>query len=95
MGLITTTEKDKLYLKVKHELGYPIRPFELNDEMMDSFLEMVIEDYSSLLNNWLVQQQWVALEGMNKENSDFLSAYTNKSNHYMESFTYAYSMVGN
>jgi len=91
MALITTVQKNKLYLQIKHELGYPLRPFELKDEMMDSYLEMVVEDYSSLVNQWLIQQQWVALEGMNKETGDFLAAFTNKSNHYMESFTYAYS----
>jgi len=91
MGLITTVDKNKLYLHIKHELGYPLRPFELKDEMMDSYLEMVVEDYSSLLNSWLISQQWISLEGLDKENSDFLSAFTTKSNHYMESFTYAYS----
>jgi hypothetical protein len=91
MALITTVERNNLFLKVKHELGYPLRPFELTDEMMISYLEMVVEDYSALVNNWLIQQQWVSLEGMNKDNGDFLSAFTNKSNTYMESFTYAYS----
>lgn len=91
MAIIATTEKNKLYLHIKHTLGYPLRPFEITDEMMDSYLEMVIEDYSSIVNNWLIHQQWIGLEGLSKENSDFLSAFTTKSNHYMESFTYAYS----
>ena len=91
MALITTVDKNKLYLHVKHELGYPLRPFEITDEMMDSYLEMVVEDYSSLVNSWLIQQQWIGLEGLSKENSDFLSAFTTKPNTYMESFTYAYS----
>jgi len=91
MALITTVERNKLFLRIKHELGYPLRPFELNDDMMISYLEMVVEDYSALVNSWLIQQQWVGLDGMNKETGDFLSAFTNKSNHYMESFTYAYS----
>lgn len=91
MPLITTVDKNKLFLHVKHELGYPLRPFEIKDEMMDSYLEMVIEDYSSLLNSWLIQQQWIGLEGLSKESSDFLSAFTTKTNTYMESFTYAYS----
>jgi len=90
MALITTVDKNKLYLHVKHELGFPLRPFEIKDEMMDSYMEMVIEDYSSLLNNWLIHQQRVGLEGMSN-NTDFLSAFTTKSNNYMESFTYAYS----
>jgi hypothetical protein len=91
MALITTVDRNNLFLKVKHELGYPLRPFEITDEMMISYLEMVIEDYSAMVNNWLIQQQWISLEGMNKETGDFLSAFTNKSNQYMESFTYAYS----
>lgn len=91
MNLISTPEKNKLYLRVKHELGYPLRPFELGDEMLDSYLEMVIEDYSSIVNNWLIHQQWIGLEGLSKNNSDFISAFSTKSNDYMESFTYAYS----
>ena len=91
MALITTVDRNNLFLKIKHELGYPRRPFELEDEQMISFLEMVVEDYSALVNSWLIQQQWISLEGMNSETGDFLSAFTNKSNHYMETFTYAYS----
>ena len=91
MALITTPDKNKLFLHVKHELGYPLRPFELTAIMMESYFEMVVEDYSSIVNNWLIQQQWVGLEGMDKGNTDFLNAFTSKSNKYMESFTYAYS----
>lgn len=91
MAIITTTERNKLHLQVKTELGYPLRPFELEGEQVDVLFEMVVEDYSSLLNNWLIHQQWVALEGLSKESSDFVSAFTTKSNDYMESFTYAYS----
>jgi hypothetical protein len=91
MALITTADKNKLYTHVKHELGYPLRPFELKDEMMDSYLEMVIEDYSSLVNSWLIQQQWTGLEGLSIENGDFLASFTTKSNDYMKSFTLAYS----
>lgn len=91
MALISVADKNKLYLHVKHELGYPLRPFEFKDDMMDSYLEMVIEDYSSLVSGWLIQQQWIGLEGMSKESGDFLAAFTTKPNTYMESFTYAYS----
>lgn len=91
MALITTAQKNKLFLHIKHELGYPLRPFEIKEEMMDSYLEMVVEDYSAIVNGWLIEQQWVSLEGLDKESGDFLSAFTFKSNHYMESFTYAYS----
>lgn len=91
MALITIADRNKLFLQVKHELGYPLRKFELTDEMLMSYLEMVIEDYSSIVNNWLIHQQWIGIEGLSTQNSDFLSAFTVKSNDYMESFTHAYS----
>ena len=91
MALIATVDKNKLYTHVKHVLGHPMRPFELKDEMMDSYFEMAIEDYSSIVNMWLIQQQWIGLEGLSLENSDFVSAFITKPNTYMESFTYAYS----
>lgn len=88
---ISVKERNRLYTHVMHELGYPLRPFEIKDEMMNSYFEMVVEDYSSLINNWLMQQQWVGLEGMNVEDSEFISLFTSKTNKYMESFTYSYS----
>ena len=91
MALIATVDKNKLYTHVKHVLGYPMRPFELKDEMMDSYFEMAIEDYSSIVNMWLIQQQWYTMYGLDGANLDFLSAFANKTNTYMESFTYAYS----
>jgi hypothetical protein len=92
MPVISKTDREKLYLYVKHEMGYPIRKiFELTEDMMDSYLEMVIEDYSSYVNNWLIEQQWVALQGLSIDSSDFLEAYTSKSTDFMESFTFAYS----
>ena len=91
MALISTVERNKLFLKIKHELGYPIRPLEIEDEMMDSYLEMVIEDYSSYVNEWLIQQQWVGLQGVEVDSNNFFDAFTTKSNKFMESFTYAYS----
>jgi hypothetical protein len=91
MALITTVDRNKLYTHIKHELGYPLRPFELTDEMMDSYLEMVVEDYSSYVNEWLIQQQWVALQGLEIDTGDFFNAFTTKSNNFMKSFTFAYS----
>ncbi|NJO64831.1 MAG: hypothetical protein HC836_43880 [Richelia sp. RM2_1_2] len=91
MAGISKAERDKLYLKVKHEMGFPIRPVQTTDEMMDSFLDSAIEDYSSYLNDWLIQQQWVSLQGLELGTADFLTAYSTKSNDFMRSFTFAYS----
>jgi len=86
--------------EIKYQIGLNEkgRPVILLDEKNDvnvedkfMYLEVVIEDYSSLVNQWFIHQQWINLEGMSKESGDFLSAFTTKSNDYMESFTYAYS----
>ncbi len=90
-NFIDTKDKNKLYLHIKHELGYPFRPFEVTDEMLDSYLEMSLEDYSSIVNNWLIEQQWVNLQNMDIDKGDFFNAFVTKSNDFMESFTYAYS----
>jgi len=91
MSLISKQDRDKLFTFIKHELGYPLRPFEIEEEMMLSYLEMVIEDYSSYINQWLIEQNWINLEGQKRENIDFIHAFATKSNDYMHSFTYAYS----
>jgi len=94
MALISTVDRNKLYLQVRHDLGFPIRPLGIEehfDDMMDSYFEMAIEDYSSYLNEWLIHNQWVGLQGQNSENADFVNLYTTKSNDFMRSFTYSYS----
>ncbi|MFW5847604.1 MAG: hypothetical protein ACOCVF_01615 [bacterium] len=91
MALISTVERNKLFLQVKHELGHPIRKIQLTDEMMDSFLEMSIEDYSSYVNEWLIEQQWISLYGLDINESEFVTAFSTKTNDFMRSFTFAYS----
>lgn len=88
---ISNADKQELYLEVKHEMGYPRRPFELLEEQMDSFYKMSLEDYSSYVNQWLIEQQWVNLQGLQIDSANFVDAYTNKNNDFMRSFTYAYS----
>ena len=91
MATISTVDRNKLFLQVRHSLGFPLRPVEVTDEMMDTFYEMSLEDYSSYVNEWLIQQQWVNLQGVTVKNSDFVSLFTTKSNDFMRSFTFAYS----
>ena len=39
MAIISEPERSKLYTKVKHVLGAPLRSIELEDEQMDTLLE--------------------------------------------------------
>ena len=57
MALMTTVDRNKLFLNITHEMWYPLRPFELNDDIMQSYIEMVVEDYSSIVNNSLIHKK--------------------------------------
>jgi hypothetical protein len=90
-AIISKAEREKLYRQTKHILGFPIRKIQIDDDMMDSYLEMALEDYSSYVNEWLIQQQWVTLQGADVSKTDFLLAFSTQSNEFMKRFTYAYS----
>ncbi len=62
MGIISEPHRSKLYTRVKHLLGAPIRSVELEDEMLDSLLELAIGDYSQYIQDWLIESQWSALQ---------------------------------
>jgi hypothetical protein len=91
MANITTAEKDKLFTRTKHLLGAPLRNIELEDSMMETFLEVSMEDYSSYVNNWLISQQWESLVGLDVNNTDLSLAFTTRSLDFTRSFSFAYS----
>jgi hypothetical protein len=45
-SIISEPERSKLYKRIRNLLGAPLRGVELEDEMMDSLLELSIQDYS-------------------------------------------------
>jgi hypothetical protein len=65
MSVITEPQRSKLYTRIKHLLGAPIRGVEITDEMMDSLLELSIQDYAQYVNDWLIESQWTSLYGLN------------------------------
>jgi hypothetical protein len=91
MQLITKKDRDILYLRIKHQLGYPLRVFELSDEMLDTYFSISLEDYSSFINNWLIEQQWSTLQGLDLSTAELTFALTTKTLDFEKSFTYAYS----
>ncbi len=90
---ISETEKEKIFRQVKHRLGAPIRKIELEDEMMSTLLEISIEDYSSYINEWLIESQWTSLYGKDLTITDLTKALTVREMNYEDSFTYAYSKI--
>tara|TARA_R110000824_G_scaffold74599_4_gene189533 strand:+ start:3187 stop:4305 length:1119 start_codon:yes stop_codon:yes gene_type:complete len=90
---LNTTERTRLYTQLRHQLGAPIIGVELEDEMLDSLIEIAIQDYAMYVQDWLIENQWSSLYGINVDEADLARAFTTRSLDYETSFTYAYSKI--
>lgn len=91
-NLISAADKNRLYTDVKVCMGYPVRKYkELSDPAMDSLFRMSLEEYSAMIQTWLVEQQWGSLQGTEVDGANFVYALTTKTLDWEHSFTHAYS----
>ena len=93
MAIITGNERTKLYTRIRHLLGAPIRGVEIEDEMMDSLLELSIEDYSQYVLDWLIESQWTSIYGMDLDTQSLANAFITRSLDWETQYTYAYSKI--
>lgn len=93
MSVINEPQRTKLFTRVKHLLGAPIRSIEIEDEMMDSLLELSIQDYAQYVNDWLIESQWTSLYGMNLDEQSVTRAFTTRSLDWETQYTYSYSKI--
>ena len=91
--IITGPEREALYKRIRNLLGAPLRSVELEDEMMDSLLELSIGDYSQHVQDWLIESQWVSLNGLNLDEQSLTRAFTTRSMDWETQYTYAYSKI--
>ncbi len=87
----SSKDKERLFRQVKQSLGAPIRKVELTDEMLETLLEIVTEDYSMYVSDWLIEHQWASLLGQHIDTTDIAFALTTRSIDFETQFTYAYS----
>jgi hypothetical protein len=92
-AIITEPERSKLYKRIKNLLGAPLRSVELEDDMMDSLLELSIQDYAQHVNDWLIESQWSSLYGLNLDEQSVTRAFTTRSLDWETQYTYAYSKI--
>jgi hypothetical protein len=92
-AIIPEPERTKLYTRVKHLLGAPLRSIELEDEQMDSLLELSIGDYSQYIQDWLIESQWTSLYNLNLDTQSLSKAFITKSLDWETRYTYAYSKI--
>ena len=93
MAIISEPERTKLYTRIRHLLGAPLRSVEIEDEMMDSLLELSISDYSQYIQDWLIESQWTSLANLNLDTQSLSRAFITKSLDYETRYTYAYSKI--
>jgi hypothetical protein len=61
--------------------------------MMDSLLELSIQDYAQHVNDWLIESQWSSLYGLNLDEQSLTRAFTTRSLDWETQYTYAYSKI--
>jgi hypothetical protein len=93
MAIIPEPERSKIYTRVKHLLGAPLRSVEVEDEMMDSLMELSIQDYEEYILQWLIDSQWVNLVNLNMNEKSVAKALVTRTMDFEQQFSYSYSKI--
>ena len=93
MAVIPEPERSKIYTRVKHLLGAPLRSVEVEDEMMDSLMELSIQDYEEYILQWLIDSQWVNLVNLNMAEKSVAKALVTRTMDFEQQFSYSYSKI--
>jgi hypothetical protein len=93
MPVIPEPERSRIYTRIKHLLGAPLRSVELEDEMMDSLMELSIQDYEEYILQWLIDSQWVNLVNLNMTEKSVARALVTRTMDFEQQFAYSYSKI--
>jgi hypothetical protein len=74
-------------------LGAPLRSVEIEDEMMDSLMELSIQDYEQYIQDWLIESQWVNLVNLNMTEKSVSNALITRTMDFEQQFSYSYSKI--
>jgi hypothetical protein len=93
MSVIAEPERTQIYTRVRHLLGAPLRGVEITDEMMDSLMELSVQDYEQYVLNWLIDSQWVNLVNLNMSEKSVANALITKTMDFQKQYEYSYSKI--
>jgi len=93
MPVIQEPERSKIYTRLKHVLGAPIRSIELTDEMLDSLMELSIQDYEQYIQNWLIDTNWTNLVNLDMSQKSVARALSTRTHDFEKQFQYSYSKI--
>lgn len=93
MAVLPEPERSRIYTRLRHQLGAPLRAVELEDEMLDSLMELSIQDYEQYTLDWLIESNWVNLVNLNMNEKSVARALVTRTFNLEDQFTYAYSKI--
>ncbi len=84
----TDPELKSLFNKVRTKLGSPFREAAslLQDTQLCELLEMCVEDYAKLVQNWLIENQWSSIYGKDITTTDMAFALSVRSFDYLKDY---------
>lgn len=89
-----TEELKHLFKIVRTKLGAPIRPIQLTDDQLCDLLEIAIGDYAEKVQNWVIQSQWLNVQGKSMfltNPSELAYALTTRMMDWSRDFSYWFS----
>jgi hypothetical protein len=93
MSAIPEPERSQIYKRLRHQLGAPLRSVELDDDMLDSLMELSIGDYEEYVLKWLIDSQWVNLVNLNMTEKSVARALVTRTMDFEQQFSYSYSKI--
>lgn len=88
---IINADKIHIFEQFRVSLGAPFRSIEMTDDELCVYLNIAIEDYAELVQNWLIEHQWQSLLGINASTTDMAFALTTRTTNLIDQYTYSYS----
>lgn len=90
-----TDEIKHLFKLVRVKLGWPVRQIQLDDDQLCALLELVVGDYAEKVQNWIVQANWLNMNGQSinflQNPQELAYAFTQKQLDFTKDFSYWFS----
>lgn len=83
-------DRSKLIRRIRRFLGEPVMGVELEDEQVEEAICMAIEEYSTFINNWVINNKLGEMLGLPSE-YDFTLKYVSNSLYFEKSFATSYA----
>lgn len=87
---MTSTDKGRLFRRIRRKLGEPVMGVELLDEQIEECVCESIEEYSSYINNWSLENRMSQMLGLPKD-IDFTLKFVSNNFGFERTFSKAYS----